>query len=57
MYSWSRKIVLREAGNILKDHLERERLPYCIQMEAEEPALFRPEMVAEGSRKASPIGL
>ena len=38
------KIVLRESGNILKDHLERERLPYCIQMEAEEPALFRPEM-------------
>ena len=24
--------------------VERERLPYCIQMEAEEPALFRPEL-------------
>lgn len=34
------QIVLRESGNILKDYLERERLPYCVQSESEKDALF-----------------
>ena len=35
------QIILRESGNILSDFLEREQLPYCIQPNVKEPALYK----------------